>query len=291
MEEANQKVLYKNSNVSLIISRILAYLLLIFLSALCLFTFVILIINASRTNAQIQRGFSFFFGKHFFINLKVLLDNDNMPILSALKNSLIISASTSILSVYFSSMTAYAVHAYNFKFKKTAYAFILLIMMIPSQVSSAGFIQLVYTMKLNDTFYPLILPAISAPIIVFFMKQYMDSVLPYDMIEAARIDGASEIRTFHTMILPILKPAIAVQIIFAFVSSWNNFYIPGLVIETMPNRTIPLLINELRSGSPETFDLGQVYMLITFAIVPILIVYLALSKFIIRGITLGSVKG
>lgn len=281
----------KRGNTRVFIDRFLSYLLLVFLVLLCLFPFYILIINCTRSNAQIQKGFSFVFGNQFINNWKSLRSDDQLPILRALWNSFFISGATGIITTYFSAMTAHAINTYRFKLRKAAYITILIIMMIPSQVSSAGFIRFVYLLNMENTYYPLILPAIASPIVFFFIKQYMESVLPHELIEAARVDGASEFRTFHQMVLPIIIPAIAVQLIFAFVSSWNNFYMPSLIIETGAKRTVPLLINELRAGSPESFDLGKVYMLMTFAIVPILVVYLILSKFIIRGITLGSVKG
>lgn len=119
----------------------------------------------------------------------------------------------------------------------------------------------------------------------------MDSVLPYEVIESARVDGATEIKTFHRLVLPMISPAIAVQFIFSFVASWNNFYLPNLVIISPEKKTIPIVISLLTSSSPDTFDLGPVYMLMVLAIVPMMIIYLILSKKIIKGVTLGSVKG
>ena len=94
-----------------------------------------------------------------------------------------------------------------------------MIMMIPTQVTALGFIQFMTKLKLMDSFIPLILPSIAAPVTFFYMKQYMDSVLPMSLIEAARIDGAGEFRIFNTIVLPLMKPAIAVQAIFTFVTS------------------------------------------------------------------------
>lgn len=286
-----ENVKIKKGNVSLSVQRFISYLFLVLLVLFCIFPFYILIINCTRSNSQIQQGFSFVFGNRFIRNWKALLADDQLPILKAIRNSLFISGVTAIITTYFSAMTAHAINTYRFKFRNAAYIFILLIMMIPPQVSSTGFVRYVFMLHLENTYYPLILPTIAAPIVFFFIKQYMESVLPHELVEAARIDGASEIRTFHQIVIPVIIPAIAVQMIFSFVNAWNNFYMPSLIIESATKRTIPLLINQLRSGSPETFDLGKIYMLMTFAILPILIVYLFLSKFIIRGVTLGSVKG
>ena len=136
-----------------------------------------------------------------------------------------------------------------------------------------------------------VVPAIAAPTVFFFMKQYMDSALPLDIVEAARIDGSGEFRTFNSLIMPIMKPAIAVQAIFTFVSSWNNFFIPALILDMPTKRTLPIVIGIIRSADYAKFDMGAVYMAIGISILPVAIVYLILSKFIIRGIALGAVKG
>ena len=100
-----------------------------------------------------------------------------------------------------------------------------------------------------------------------------------------------EFRIFNQIVLPLMKPALAVQLIFTFVSSWNNYFIPSLLINKASKKTLPLLIAQLRSADFLKFDMGQVYMMIAFAIVPVIIVYICLSKFIVRGVTLGGVKG
>ena len=110
------------------------------------------------------------------------------------------------------------------------------------------------------------------------------------LFRSARIDGASEFRIFNQIVIPIMKPAIAVQAIFTFVGSWNNYFIPALVLQTKKKMTLPILIATLRGADYMNFDMGKIYMMIMVAIVPIIIVYLFLSRFIIAGITLGGVK-
>ena len=273
------------------IERAFCYLLLILLSILCLFSFYVLIINTTRSHPDIAKGFSLIPGKSFLVNLNNLLNNAQLPVLSGLLNSLIISTISAALATYFSTLTAFAIHAYDFKFKKYAFGFIMMIMMIPTQVSALGFVKLMSDMGLMNSFIPLTVPTIASPIIFFFMKQYMESALPMDLVEAARIDGAREFRIFNQIVLPIMKPAIAVQAIFTFVSAWNNYFIPALLLNKDGKKTLPILIAQLRGADFLKFDMGQVYMLIAFAIIPVVIVYLILSKNIVRGITLGSVKG
>lgn len=216
---------------------------------------------------------------------------ERLPILTGLLNSLLVAGLSAVLSTYFSVMTAYAIHAYDFKLKKFMFTFILMIMMIPTQVTALGFLQLVSWMRLEDSFIPLIVPSIAAPVTFFYMKQYMESSLPLSLIEAARIDGSGEFRTFNSIVMPLMKPAIAVQAIFTFVSSWNNYFTPALVLHDPKKRTIPILIAQLRSMDWSNLDTGVVYAMIALSIFPVIIVYLFLSKHIVQGVAMGSVKG
>lgn len=270
--------------------RAIAYVFLVFISILCLFWFYILFINASRSNAELSRGFTPLPSTFLLTNWKNLVAG-TLPIWNGLLNSFIIAALSAVLCTYFSTMTAYAIHAYDFKLKKFMFTFILMVMMIPTQVTALGFLQLIGKMKLEDSFIPLIVPSIAAPVTFFYMKQYMESSLPLSLIEAARIDGSKEYRTFSTIVMPLMKPAIAVQAIFSFVQSWNNYFTPALVLQTDKKKTLPILIAQLRSADWLKFDMGQVYVMIAFSILPVIIVYLFLSKFIVQGIAMGNVKG
>ena len=280
----------KSSGIGIHARRVLAYIVLIFISILCLFWFYVLFVNATRSHAQIQLGFSALPSGEFMNNW-VQLMHSSQPVWNGLFNSVIVAAFSAILTTYFSCMTAYAIHVYNFKLKNVMFTFILMIMMIPTQVTALGFYRLMMDWNLMDSFIPLIIPAIAAPVVFFYMKQYMDSSLPLEIVEASRIDGAGEFKTFNMMILPIMKPAIAVQAIFAFVQSWNNYFIPSLLLTENKKKTLPILIAQLRSADFLKKDMGQVYMMIAFSIFPVIVVYLLLSKHIVQGVALGSVKG
>ncbi|SER43308.1 carbohydrate ABC transporter permease [Lachnobacterium bovis] len=271
--------------------KLIAYIVLIILAFLCLFFFYILIINSTRNHAQIQQGFSAVPGKAFMKNFNNVLNDANVPIVSGIKNSFVISACSAALAVYFSALTAYGLYAYDFKLKKPAFVFILLILVMPTQVSALGFLRLVKSIPfMKDNLLPLIVPSIAAPAVFYFMYSYMQSSLPMELVEAARIDGCSEFKTFNRVVMPILKPALAVQAIFVFVSSWNNYFMPALVIDRKELKTLPILIASLRGADFLKFDMGKVYMLIMLAIVPIIIVYILLSKYIVAGVALGGVK-
>lgn len=272
--------------------RAIAYIVLIFLTVLCLIWFYILVINATRSHGELASGFTAIPSTHLIDNLVNVFTNASLPVLNGLLNSLIVAGSCAALSTYFSAMTAYAVHAYEFKGKKAITTFILAIMTIPTQVTALGFIQLVTRMNLMNNLLPLIIPSIAAPAVFFYMRQYMQSTLPMALIEAARIDGAGEFRIFNTMVIPLMRPAIAVQAIFTFVANWNNFFLPArILVDDNKMKTLPVLLAQLRSADFLKFDMGQVYAMILVCIAPVVIVYLILSKHIVGGIALGGVKG
>ena len=269
---------------------ILAYVVLILLSFLCLFFFYILIVNATRSHADLQKGFSAIPGTYFLENLKNVANDGSFPMFKGILNSLIVSSCSAALCTYFSSLTAYGLYAYDFKVKKAAFTFIMAILVMPTQVTAMGFLRLITNMGMYDSLLPLIIPSIASPAVFYFMYSYLQSSLPLSLVEAARIDGSGEFRTFNRIVLPIMKPAIAVQAIFSFVGSWNNYFVPALVIQSKDKMTVPILIATLRGADYMNFDMGKIYMMITVAIVPIIIVYLFLSKYIIAGVTLGGVK-
>lgn len=269
---------------------ILAHTVLILLSFMCLFFFYVLIINATRSHAELQKGFSALPGKYFFTNLKNVANDGSFPMFRGILNSLIVSGCSAALCTYFSALTAYGLYAYDFKGKKIAFTFIMAILVMPTQVTAMGFLKLVTNMGMYDSLLPLILPSIASPAVFYFMYSYLQSSLPISLVEAARIDGSGEFRTFNHIVLPIMKPAIAVQAIFTFVGSWNNYFVPALIIQSKNKMTVPILIATLRGADYMNFDMGKIYMMITVAIVPIIIVYLLLSKYIIAGVTLGGVK-
>lgn len=272
------------------IRSIVVHVVLIILSFMCLFFFYVLIVNASHSHAELQKGFSALPGKYFWKNLMNVANDGSFPMFRGILNSIIVSGCSAVLCTYFSSLTAYGLYAYDFKARNVAFTFIMAILVMPTQVTAMGFLRLITKMGLYDSLLPLIIPSVASPAVFYFMYSYLQSSLPMSLVEAARIDGSGEFRTFNSIVLPIMKPAIAVQAIFTFVGSWNNYFVPALVIQSKSKMTVPILIATLRGADYMNFDMGKIYMMITVAIVPIIIVYLLLSKFIIAGVTLGGVK-
>lgn len=253
-----------------------------------------MIINSTLKSSDILTGIKLLPGSQFSENFKNLLDagskTSGVNVLEAMLNSLMVTIPATILQIYFGSLTAYAVTAYRFKGRNFMWGFIYAIMMIPTQVSIVGFIKVCNLTHLYGTFWPLIIPAIAAPTTVYFMKQYMETGLSLEIIEAARIDGSSEFATFNTIVLPLLKPAMATQAIFGFVASWNNLYTPSLILATERDKmTMPMYISALKADDKNR-DWGLIYCGLLVTVLPIMIMYFFLSKYIIAGVALGGVK-
>lgn len=267
----------------------------IFLTVVCLLPIYILLINSTHSHAEIATGLKMLPGSHFMKNFREVNSNADFKLaynaFHGYKNSLFITICSTALTVFFSALTAYGMHVYDFKLKDISYTVVLLVMMIPMQVTSAGFVSFMADLHLTNTYWPLILPAVAAPAVVYFMRSYMQSSFSLAIVEAARIDGCSEFRTFVSIAIPMMKPAIAVQAIFAFIASWNNFYTPNMILISvkLKQKTLPMMVSALQASDKLT-DLGAIYFAIALSIIPIIIAYVFLSKFIIAGVALGGVK-
>ena len=274
--------------MSMTLKRAVVYILMVFFALLAIVPIYLMLINATRTNAQINEGISLIPGTNTMQNWKNLT-NRNFQIWQGFGNSAVISFFSTILSVYFSSLTAYAIHVYKFRGRKFLWAFILTVIMLPGTLSFIGFYQFMAKLHLTNSFIPLIVPSIASAGSVLFMKQYMESILSFELIDAGRIDGAGEFRIFNTVIMPIMIPAVATQSIFAFVGSWNNFMTPFVLLSDQKKYTLPMLVQTLRGDIYRT-EYGSIYLGVAVSLLPILVFYAFMSQFIISGITMGSVK-
>ncbi len=270
--------------------RFLTYAFCIFLVVLSIIPFLVMIINSTRSTYEIQQhAFSLVPSTFLSSNLQVLLGKSFNP-MTGFINSIIISTGATLCTVYFSTLTAYALVAYDWRMRQPFFTFIMCIMMIPAQVTSIGFYKFMYQIGMTNNFLALILPAVAAPTTVFFMRQYMIPSLSLDIVSSARIDGAGEFYTFNRIVLPIMKPAIATQAIFAFVTSWNNLFMPLILLTNKDKYTMPIMVSLLRGDIYKT-EFGAVYLGLTATVLPLLVIYFLLSKYIIAGVALGGVKG
>ena len=277
----------KRTSVSYLV---IVYILCILLAALSIFPFWIMIVNATRSTTQIQQhAVSLIPSGYLMKNFKILTGKSFQPMVGFM-NSVIISPCATACSVYFSTLTAYGIVVYNWKLKRAFFTFIMAIMMIPGQVTMIGFYQMVYKIGMTNNLLMLILPAIQAPAMVFFMRQYMIPALSLEIVQSARIDGAKEFYIFNRIALPIMKPAIATQAIFSFVTSWNDLFRPLVLLTDNAHYTMPIMVSLLKGDIYKT-EFGSIYLGLTLTVLPLFIVYFLLSKYIIAGVALGSVKG
>ncbi|MHA0855771.1 carbohydrate ABC transporter permease [Paenibacillus sp. CMAA1364] len=278
----------KGGTVTRKLNKTIIYIVCISLAVLSIIPFWIMFVNATRSTAEIQSGISLFPSTHLMSNLRVLLDKSFDPI-QGFMNSFIISASATLLTVYFSSLAAYGLVTYSWKLRGPFFTFILCVMMIPSQASAIGFYQFMYKIHWTNSFLPLILPAIAAPAVVFFMRQYLLATLSIEIVEAARVDGSSEFSTFNRIIMPLMVPAVATQAIFAFVGNWNNLFMPLILLTQKEKYTMPIMVSLLRGDIYKT-EFGSIYLGLALTALPLFVVYFLLSRYIIAGVALGGVK-
>jgi multiple sugar transport system permease protein len=270
------------------IARGVIYFFLVILVVVCFVPFYMMIINATRSNSEILRGFSLLPGSSLLDNYATLDSYINIWI--GFRNSFFVAIAVTILNAYFSALTAFALVVYDFKWKNAIFVFFIVMMMVPGQLGLIGLYDLSDTLGMLDTYWPLIIPAIAAPFTVFFFRQFLITTMPMSILESARIDGAGETYMFHKIVMPILMPAIATMGIFTFIGSWNNFLVPLVIIRSPRLYTMPIMIRQLQ-GSPVATNMGAIYLGIAISVVPIMIAFLFLSKYIINSITAGAVKG
>lgn len=266
----------------------LIYLFLIVLAVMCLLPFLLMMVNATRSGVEISTSFTLIPGSHLKENWEQMSGFFNL--FRGMLNSLLVSVPATLLCVYFSSLTAYGLAFYKFKTNKIIFFAILVFMMIPGQLSMIGFYQLCTKLHLVNSYVPLIVPAIAAPGTVFFLKQYAESDLSPALLEAARLDGANELYTFHRIVLPILSPGIATMGIMAFIGNWNSYLMPMILLNDRDKFTLPVMMSTLRAATDLQQNQGAIYLSVAISVIPILLVFCFFSKYIISSISAGAVK-
>lgn len=270
------------------IKKSVLYLILIALALLCLLPFMLMIVNATRSGNEIMTSFSLIPGSSLASNWKVV--TDNLDIARGFRNSLFVAIFSTILVSYFSALTAYGFAFFKFKGRNVIFTAIIIFMMIPSQLGMLGFYDLMTKMRLIDSYIPLIVPSVASPATVFFLRQYVLSVMPKSVLEAPRIDGAGEFYIFHKIALPIMAPGIATMAIGAFIGSWNNYLMPLILLNDSKKWTLPVMVASLNSVKDIASNIGATYVTVAISVVPIMIMFCFCSKYIIGSISAGSVK-
>lgn len=270
------------------IKKSILYILLGFLALICLLPFLLMIVNATRSGNDIMTSFSLLPGSSLPSNWKIV--TDNLEIGRGFMNSLVIAVLSTLLMSYFSALTAYGFAFYKFKGRNIIFTIMLIFMMIPSQLGMLGFYDLMTKMGLIDNYIPLIVPSIASPATVFFLRQYLLSVMPKSILEAPRIDGAGELYIFHRIVLPIMAPGIATMAIGGFIGSWNSYLMPLILLNNSKKWTLPVMVASLGSVKDIASNIGATYVTVAISAVPIMIAFCFFSKYIISGISAGSVK-
>ena len=280
--------LFLNCTALINTKRSMIYTLCIALSVLSILPFWLMMVNATRNSTQIQSGVSLLPSTFLSHNISVLKTKD-FQVLTGFKNSAIIAFGSTLMSVYFSALTAYGFVVYKFKGNKFLWSVVMAIIMIPGQVTSTGFFMFMYKLGWQNSFLPLIIPSIAAASTVFFFKQYLEANFQISLVEAARIDGAGEFFTYNTIIMPIMVPAMATMGIMAMIGSWNNYLTPLMLLSKKELATLPMMVKELRGDIYRT-EYGSIYLGLTMTALPLMIVYFCFSKYIIAGVAVGGVK-
>jgi len=280
--------MFKSYSFNTNVIRVFVYAILIVLLIVTIVPIWLLIVNATRSTAEIQQGISILPSTYLLDNYNILLGR-GLNMVRGFSNSLFVAVASTIITVYFSLLTAYGIVVYKFKGKQFFSNFIVLLVLIPMQLSIIGFYQYMSRLGLTDNYASLILPLIANAGSVFFGKQYLESIVIHDLIDAARIDGASELGIFHRVMMPIAAPGAATMAIFAFVTSWNNFFNAFILITSIEKYTLPMLVRTL-SGDVYRTEYGAIYLGLAITIVPIIIIYAIFSRYIVSGIAMGAVK-
>ena len=273
--------------------KVVIYVVSIFFSIMTLFPFVMLICNSYKSTYEVQASTLSLYSKEPFKNLafnwKQITSKDAFHPGVGFRNSFIVATLSTILNVYFSCLTAYAITAYEWKLREGFNAMIMAVMMIPGTVTMIGFFQMAYKIGLVNKLSALIIPSIAAPMVVFFMRQYLQASLSMEIVQSARIDGAGEFRIFNQIVVPLMKPAIATQAIFAYVGSWNNLFSPMILLTDKNKKTLPVMVS-LLNGDIYKKEYGAIYLGLLITVLPLIVVYAFLSKYIVEGVALGGVK-
>lgn len=256
---------------------------------MCFFPFLAMLVGSTQDNLTITTTFTLRPGDRFMENYQRMMQNKD--IWGGFLNSMWLAVTNTALCLYFSSLTGYAFSKFQFKGRGALFTFIMVVMMLPGQLGVIGFYREVNDMKLLNTYWPLIIPAISNCFAVFFFKQYLDTGLPNELIEAALMDGCGEIGIFHRIVLPCMGAALVTQGVMSFIGNWNSYLNPLLILNRTRMMTLPVLLASIKSGGGVS-DYGAQYVGILISVAPLLVIFTFANKVIMEKIAIGAaVKG
>jgi len=246
-----------------------------------------MIIGCTHDNAALSTSFQIFPGSHLLDNYLRLQDNVN--IWRGLGNSVFLSVMYTMISTYIGALTAYGFAKYRFRGNKVLFWIVLATMMLPGQLGIIGYFQEMNELKLLDNYIALLMPSFATPVMVYWIRQYIDAYVPNELLESARMDGCNEFMIFNRIIFPVIIPGVATQAIFTFVSCWNSYVQPSILLFSQNKFTLPILVQQMQ-GVYKT-DYGVIYLGVTLSVIPILMLFIFCSKMILKSTMAGAVKG
>lgn len=284
-KSANQE---NRSTPSQVIRKVLLYAVLLFLAALTLFPFYWMFVLATHSQGDIYSAPPpMWFGEYLTRNYEAL--TSRLPYVRNIWNSLYIAIMATVATVFFASLAGFGFAMYQFRFKKVLFAVVIASLMIPPLLGIIPYYLIIQWLGWLDTPRAIWVPGMAGAFGIFLMRQYIASVMSRDLMDAARIDGASEFRIYWNIVLPIIKPGLATLGMLTFIGQWNNFLGPLVVLSSRENYTVPLALRTLQ-GLIQT-DWGAVLLGSSLAVIPLLVIFVLASRQVIEGLTAGSVKG
>lgn len=268
------------------IRKFISQFLLLLLTLVMFFPLYTVFIMSTYYSEDIFKYIPILPSDYFMENLKVVLSNNYFQ---SYANSILVSFFSVIICVTISALIGFALAKYEFKGKKLILSSILLVMMIPGQISMIGYMIEMREMGINNTLLPLILTWTANPLGAFLMTQFIRDSVPNEILESARIDGCGELKTFARIVVPCIKPGILTLATMVFLWSWNSYVLPLVLVNKQELFTIPLMVSTL-SNQFRT-DYGAIMCALSISIFPVIILFACTSKTFIRGISAGAVKG
>ncbi len=265
-------------------------ILFLVLAVITLTPFLSIFLASLRSGKEIMRqglGLNFDTSIMSFKNYLYLFSGET-AYFTWFKNSIVITAIQTVLTLFVSALVGYGFAMYDFKLKNLLFMCVLIIMMVPMEIIMLPLFQLIIRLGLKDSVWGVILPFVAGPLPIFFFRQYLSGI-PKDFLDAGRVDGCTEYGIFFRIIFPLMKPAFGAMGIFVGMNSWNNFLWPMIALNSKGKLTLPIGLNALISPYGNNYDVlisGAV-----FSVVPIILLFLLFQKYFIAGMTAGGVKG
>lgn len=246
------------------------------------------LIGSGDASTITRRDIVWWPGGNFIDNALSVLNDNSVNFWRAIGNSILVSSVVAASVVLFSTLAGFAFAKLRFRGRNGLLIFVIATMAVPTQLGVVPLFIAMSQLQLAGTLWAVILPAVVSAFGVFWMTQYLSQALPYELIEAARVDGASLIRTFWSVAMPAARPAAAMLALFIFIATWTNFFWPFIVLDRQ-NPTLPVALSLLQSNY--FVDYSVVMAGVILSTIPLLILFVVAGRHLVSGIMQGAIKG